>query len=572
MIADTLRLAALGLALPVGAAWGAWHRMRTSTHAIVDVRVRALEDAHSRELWLTSLRRLAGDAAVEAVVFHIEAAPGGWAACQDLRAVIARLRDAGKATYAFVEAPGNAAVWLATACDRVFCVPTGELSLVGVGVEMTFFGAALEQIGVRPDFEAAGAYKSFGEPFTRSFASPHNLEAMEALVHDLHGQLVADIAADRRLEPEAVQALLDRAPLAAEEAVVDGLVDQLLYDDQLGSWLEEHHGERSKRVDFKDWRFRDRIQARIDQWGHGEGTIAVLHLDGGIVMDDESARTLIRARTVVPILEELRKDDSVKAVVLHVNSGGGSALASDLMWREVEQLRRRKPVVASFEDVAASGGYYLAAPAAEIFARPATLTGSIGVFGGKLVVGEALRKVGVSTQPVLAAPNAALFTATRRFTDAQRDRFRTMLQRFYDGFVHRVASGRRLPEEVVEPHCRGRVWTGRAAEGHGLVDRVGTLADAVERARVLAGLKRDHRRRDVSGQPARSLLQELVRDQLKGAVPQLAQLRFANALAERALGTGVVEQLELLADHEGQVMAMLPFAISPAGKGQGPVR
>ncbi|MCB9677864.1 MAG: signal peptide peptidase SppA [Alphaproteobacteria bacterium] len=561
MIADVVRLTALGLALPFGAAWGAWHRLRTSSHAILDVKVTALEDSQSRESWLGALRRIAGDSGVEGVVFHIEAPPGGWAACQDLRAVIRLLRDAGKATYAFVDAPGNAATWLATACDRVFCVPTGELQLVGVGVEMTFFGAALEHIGVRPDFEAAGAYKSFGEPFMRSFASPENLEAVDALVHDLHAQLVTDIAADRRLTPEAVQALLDRAPLAAEEAVVDGLIDKLLYKDQLDSWLEEHHGERAKRIEFDTWRRRDRIQTWIDEWGHRGGRIAVLHLDGPIVMEDPGYRTLIRARSVAPILEELRKDDKVAAVVLHVNSPGGNALASDLLWREVEQLRRKKPVVASFEDVSASGGYYLAAPAAEIFARPATLTGSIGVFGGKLVMGEGLRKLGVTSQTVLAAPNAALFSPTKRFTDAQRERFRFMLQRFYDGFVHRVAAGRRQPEEALEPHCRGRVWTGRMAETRGLVDRVGTLSDAIERARMLGGLKRDYRRVDLSGQPRRGLLQQLVHDSLKGVVPQLAQARVGAALLDRVVGRRVAEQIEVLVENEGQAMAMLPMVI-----------
>jgi len=558
MIRDLLRMSALGLALPIGAAWGGWHRLRTSNHAILDVKVSALEDSYQRERWLLALRRIAGDPGVEAVVFLIDTPPGGWAACQDLRAVIGLLREAGKATYAMVEQPGNAAMWIASACDRVFCVPTGELNLVGVGAEMIFFGSALEQIGVRPDFEAAGAYKSFGEPFTRSFASPHNLEAMEALVGDLHAQLVTDIATDRSLTTEQVQGLLERAPLAAEVAVVEGLVDQILYSDQLDSWLEEHHGERAKRIGFSTWRFRDAVQQRIDRWGQSPETVAVLHLDGSIVMEDTGSRTLIRARTVVPILEELRKDDSVSAVVLHVNSGGGSALASDLMWREVEQLRRKKPVVACFEDVAASGGYYLAAPAAEIFARPATLTGSIGVFGGKLVVADALRKLGISSQPVLAAPNATLFSATRRFTDPQRARFKQSLQRFYDGFVHRVAAGRRKPEEVVEPHCRGRVWTGRSAEANGLVDRLGTLAEAVDRARVLAGLKRGFRRRDVSGQPRRNLVQQLLHDTLKGTVPALAQTRLAAVVFDQVLPPQLTEQLEIVAEHGSQVLAMLP--------------
>lgn len=559
MFADFIRIGSSAVGLPLGAAWRSWCRLRSGDHAVLDVRIEPVRGAEEAEHLLAALRRAASDPCVEAIVFRIDGPLGGWAANQDLRAAIRALAAAGKATYAFVEQPGNAAMWIAGACDRIFAVPTGELHLVGVGAELTFFGTALERLGVRPDFEAAGAYKSFGEPFTRSFASPENLEAIEALVDDLHGQLVRDLAADRRIPETTVQALLDRAPLSAEEAVVAKLVDELLYADQLDRWIEEHHGERAKRVPFAQWASRAAVAAWIDGLGEPGGAVAVLHLDGPIVMDDKTARVAVRARTVAPMLAELRKDARVAAVVLHVNSQGGSALASDLIWREVEQLRRAKPVVASFHDVAASGGYYLAAPAVEILARPATLTGSIGVFGGKLVLGDGLRRLGVNHQPVLAGANATLFSPSRRFTDAQRARFRGMLQRFYDGFVERVASGRRVPEEAIEPHCRGRVWTGRMAGERGLVDRLGTLEDAVARARVLAGLPSTARRRDLSGQPHRPMLARWAQEARRHAVPQLARASGAIAWAERLVGGA--EAVELLAAHEGEPMAMLPFEI-----------
>ena len=201
---------------------------------------------------------------------------------------------------------------------------------------------------------------------------------------------------------------------------------------------------------------------RLEQLGGPRTRVAVLHLQGPIMLEDGGGRgPVIAARKVVPLLQSLRENDHVAAVVLHIDSPGGSVLASDLIWREVAQLRRQKTVVASFEDTAASGGFYIAAPAQEIVVRPGTVTGSIGVFGGKLVMAEGLRKAGVHSREVLGAANANLYSPSRRFTDKQRDRFRASLERFYDGFVKRVAEGRERPEEDVELHCRGRVWTGR---------------------------------------------------------------------------------------------------------------
>lgn len=563
MLADLFRLSKSVVALPVGGVFRFFQRRRTSSHAILEVTVERRLDVIEREQWLQSLRRAAADEAVEGVLFRIRSAPGGWAACQDLRAAIAVLARAGKATYAYVEAPTNATMWLAAACERVFAVPTGEVNLVGVGTEMMFFGQALENLGLQPDLEAAGAYKSFGEPFTRSFASAANLEATTELIDDLHDQLLSDIASDRDLGRDELDAIVAKAPLANVEAVVDGLIDQILYEDQLDTWLEEQHGERARKVDFDLWARMDHTSAWIDRWGQASDRVAVLHLQGPIVMDDKSPNLRIRARTVVPILRELKGDDAVAAVVLHVDSPGGDALASDLIWREVEQLKSKKPVVACFEDVSASGGFYLSAPATEIIARPATITGSIGVFGGKFVAQEGLRKVGVSTQAVLAAPNATLFSPSTRFTDAQRHRFKEKLQRFYDGFVHRVAAGRRKPEEAVEPHCRGRVWTGRQALENGLVDRLGALEDAIARARLLAGLAVDAPRTDHSGQPQLSLVQRWVRDARKEMLPAAAQLGVFGQLLDRWIDPDTASWLSVLLEHENRVLAVMPFQVRP---------
>lgn len=558
-MSSVLRIAKGLASAPVGFLAGRVQRIACGPQAVLDLEIKAVEDSLQRSMLFHRLRRAAADPNVAAVLLRIREAPGSWAACSDLRDAIAALRAAGRSVYAWSESPGNRELWIASACDRVFVPPVTDVGFVGLGVELTFFGTALARLGIEPDFEAAGAYKSFGEPFTRSYASPANQEAVEHLVRDLQAQMIADVALGRGLEVSTVEELVNRAPLPAEEALEAGLVDALLYPDQLDAWIEQHHVNPARRLPFENWA---RLDAAVD-WSERVGAgdqVAVVHLQGPIVMDERGRAPSIAARKVVPLLQELRKDDQVGAVVLHINSPGGSVLASDLIWREVEQMQQIKPVVASFEDVAASGGYYLAAPAAEIVARPGTLTGSIGVFGGKLVAGEGMRRLGVHTQPVSAAPNANLFSASRPFTESQRQRFRGSLQRFYDGFVQRVATGRRRATDAIEPHCRGRVWTGRAALECGLVDRYGGLYEAIDRARALAGMQPGSwARRDIPTHKP-PLFARFVERSLGGGWPGAHLARLLELVAG-VVGPRLAPLLEVLVQHEGQPLAMLPYDV-----------
>lgn len=542
--------------LPVGVLVSVVHRLAVGKQAVVEVRINQISDVLERQAVIHRVRRMAGDERVQAVLLRIEAPPGGYAACSDLREAVSIIRKAGKPVYAYLEAPGNTAIWIASACTQVFLVPSGEVGLVGLGTELTFFGAGLERLGVQPDFEAAGEYKSFGEAFTRSFPSRYNHEAMTSLIEGLQHQMLVDIATSRGFATDDLEAMLAQAPMGAEFALELGLVDRLMYEDELFDWLEETHGKETNRISMARWEWGDGTQESIDSWGQDQRMVVVLHLDGPIVLESSGVKTQIQARKVVPILRRLREMDEVRAVVLHINSPGGSGLASDLIWREVVALRKAKPVIASFEDVSASGGFYLAAPANEILVRAGTLTGSIGVFGGKMVAGEALRKFGVHIHEIAVAPNATMYTPHKRFTDGQRFQFRKSLQRFYDGFVERVATGRGVPVEKIEPHCRGRVWTGADAVALGLVDRIGNLHDAVERARVLADLRVGaFVRVDASADP-KTYVQEMMGQAAKQYSPLAATLETASRFLP---ASSTLAQVVL--QHPGQLLAMMPFEV-----------
>jgi protease IV len=557
------RIISISLALiaaPFVWCWGLIHRRITGRKRILVLNVEPLEDVYARQLLTDRLRRAAIDARVVAVVIRFRGVPGGWASCQEFRSAIRGLQSTGKVVYAWMASGGNATAWLASACDRVVLAPMGELGLVGTGLELVFFGEALSRFGVQPDFEAAGEYKSFGEPFTRSFPSQANREAMTELVQDLHEQLCQGIAQGRGLTAEAVHEQCARGPLSPEEAKECGLIDDVAYFDQVEEALKERFGDAARVGSFQRWARRDAILQWLQGWGDSGEAISVLHLEGSIVEEESSRGVSIASRQVVPMIKALREDDSVAAVVLHVNSPGGSALASDLIWHEVKLLNEEKPVVALFENVSASGGYYLSAPVSTIFARRSTLTGSIGVFGGKLVTRGAQQKLGISVEEVSASPNANFFSPNRRFTDAQRLQFRRSLSRFYDGFVERVAAGRGVAVEAVEPHCRGRVWTGGRAVELGLVDRLGGLADAIERARELAELPAgSYRRLDVVGWSRRSFIQTALRRNLGplGTLwPLSGALDHPVTATTRSLGA-----VDFLMRHQQQVLAMLPFEL-----------
>lgn len=474
----------------LGLSWllTAWLRWRVGARGMLELRLdNQLRPPH---LAASEVERACRASGARGLLLELGPIGWGWGTLDEWRLMLQRLRQDGFLLVARADGLDNRQLFLASACDRVVLSPPAEMSAVGVSAHTTYVGVALERLGLRFDVEAAGAYKSFGETFTRRGPSPESREATVALVDDLHEHLVACVAEGRRLAPSQVQAILDNAPMSAQAAQDAGLVDALGYEDAVDPLLESLLGEEFGRVDAGWAAWLSGWAKTLGEVLSADPRVVVLHLEGGITMGEESqSRGRIAPPELVPLLRSLREDDRVAAVVMCVSSPGGSALASDLIWREVELLHRQRPVIALFHDVSASGGYYIAAGCDDIITTPGTLTGSIGVVGGKLVTGRALGGLGVYTSVYSRGQSAELYDSDRPFDERERARFRARLSATYDLFLERVSAGRRRPVAQLEPYAQGRVWSGVSALRLGLVDGLGGIAQAMERARFRAGLR-----------------------------------------------------------------------------------
>ncbi len=560
-ISTLLSLLCWGPARLIRAVRTRWLRRRGVVVIQLDERL----PAYALASVLAELDAIREEGLARGVLLRLSGAPLGWASAQGLRASLERLRESGQLVAVQLDELSNGSLLVASAADRVWLAPTAEANLSGVGAELTFYGAALERLGLRAEVVSAGAYKSAGEPFSRAFPSAENREAIRTLVEDLQAQLVASLAEGRRVPPERVLDWMERAPLGPSEAVREGMVDGLAYEDQVDDGLGELLDAEPRWVPLDRYSWWRRAQRWLERVGRRRPLIAVVHLEGALVAKDEASGSAphIDAERVVPTLASLRESEEIAAVVLHIQSSGGSAQASDDIARAVELLGREKPVVAVLGDIAASGGYYIAAPCSEIVAAPGTITGSIGVVGGKLVLGEAAGRLGIYTERVSAGPQSGLFSSWEPLTPEQRARFQGSLARFYERFLSVVAAGRRLPVRAVEPAAQGRVWTGRQALELGLVDRLGDVALGVARAAARASLPLRRAQVIHLAFPVSRLT--LLARALRG--PE-GRLEPAGLLA-RLVGPAL-ELPRALARAPGKALLVLPWAVDPASRGPQP--
>jgi protease IV len=448
---------------------------------------------------LDGLRRARADDRVRGLVARVGGRPIGLAVVQELRRAIREFGDAGKTTVAWAESfgefsAGNVSYYLATAFDSIFLQPSGDLGLTGIAVERVFLRGALDKIGA--DFQVAKRheYKSAAEQLTERHFSEPAREETERLTASVTEQLAGAIADRRRLSREQVSQLIDRGPYLAAQALDAGLVDSLGYRDEVYASIREQAGADAVLLYLGRYQRARALAERVRKlpaWH--EPVVALIHATGPIRRGRSGRGPLsggaMGSDTIAAAIRSASSDDQVRAVVLRVNSPGGSYVASDTIWREVVRARETgKPVVVSMGDVAASGGYFISMAADVIVAQPGTVTGSIGVLTGKPVLGETLGRAGITSDLILQGAHAAMFSQLRPFTPDEWALVDDWLDHIYADFTGKVAEGRGMTVERVHELARGRVWTGADALANGLVDELGGLDRALAVARGRAGL------------------------------------------------------------------------------------
>ena len=514
--------------------------------------------AAPEESYLDLLRRVdsaARDPRVRGILLRIENSSFSFAQIDELRGIVQRARGRGKVVVAWLGGDAsNGAYLLASSADKVFMHPAGGIELVGISAEVQYFKGALDLVGVQAQYAKRSEYKSGPEPMTLTGSSDAARDEMTVMIDDLYAAMITGISTGRGRSAGEVTALVDGGPYSAREALEKGLVDGLFYPDELADKLEDPlPADYSLARDYG----RD-----IDESGwRPQRAVAVVVVDGAISEGESSSGGIFGgattgSKTVADALDDCADEQSVKAVVLRVDSPGGSAFASDEIWRAVERVKEAgKPVVVSMGGYAASGGYYVASGADAIWAEPTTITGSIGVYGGKFNVGGLFEKVGINTEITARGRNASMFSMSRPMDAVEYAALDRLIGETYAQFKERVATGRTMDPEKVEAVARGRVWTGERAKEQGLVDSFGGFYEAIDDARVRAGMA------------PKAPYEVVILDPFSGAmsVPgQLSQVRDA-IIRDFSPKIDIPDELEpfwrLVALRDEHVFAMLPYEL-----------
>ena len=434
-----------------------------------------------------AIRKAKVDRRVKTLVLTPQVQGAMWAQLQELRAAVEDFRTSGKQVTAYLEAGAAGEYYLASAADRIVMMPGGQLDLAGLATYELFFRGTLDKLGVYPDLLHIGEYKTATNTLVERGFTPAHRDVTRSLNRSWYDELVRAIAVSRKRPEGDIRAAIDEGPFLAEGAKRAGFVDALGYEDQVD---DDGPVAGTSRLEGENY-----ARASVPLGPHQSGRIALLYAVGMIASgpstSDATGGSVIGSDTFVQWVRKVRVDPQVKAIVIRIDSPGGSAIASEVIWRELLLARDVKPLIISMGDVAASGGYYMAVPAHVIVAQPGTITGSIGVATGKFVLKGTMDKLGVGVETVTEGRLAGIYSPFATFSPAERARIEEQMQAIYELFVSRVAEGRKMPAEKVDAVAQGRVWTGRQAQGIGLVDELGGLDRALRIAKERAKMDPD---------------------------------------------------------------------------------
>jgi protease-4 len=554
-----LAVVVLGAVLWRVLGWWRWHRRPAGALGLV--LSGTLPDVPSGGGWRSLFRRTSGpdlpslldlldiaakDRKVESLLVRIEHLECGLARAEEVRTALERFRASGKPVIVYADELGLGGYWVALGASSIRLPPTGALNVSGVAMEFTLLEGVLERAGVRAQLLARGKYKSMREQFTARRMSDANREMLTSLVTDLNAQLVERVAQARGKSRDEVQAAIDSGPFRAEQAVALGLIDRTQYSDQLADELGVEEGKLQSLAAYRRRLRRRRL------WPRRAVRVALLNISGTIRSGhDRPGPNGPRAtghQSFRQVLRRMAKSPKVRAIVLRVDSPGGSALASDLMWRELTLAAKKKPMLVSMVNVAASGGYYTSAlDGVPLWASPTTLTGSIGVVGGKFEVSDLLAKLGIGRETIASGPHANFYAATTPWTADELEKVDRDIEAAYRDFVTKMAEARHLPYEALERVAQGRVWTGRQALEASLVDALGGLWDVKAALRERLSLPKDAPIRWVAASAPRGLRPRREDDELPSGVARWLGRHLP----------GASEALELAHDLRGEWLLAL---------------
>jgi len=493
---------------------------------------------------IAAIRKAKVDSRVKTLVITPQTSGAMWGQIQELRQALEDFKTSKKPLTAYMEYGGAEEYYLASAADRVIMLPGGQLDLAGLAMYELFFRGTLDKLGVYPDLLHIGDYKTASNNFTeKTFTAAHR-EMYRSLNRDWYDELVRGIAAGRKKSEDDVRKLIDNGPYLAEGALKAGLIDAVQYEDQID---DQGPVAGTRRLEAETY---ERVPVYVNERTTG-ARIALLYAVGTIASGKSSDGT-IGSETFVQWVRKVRVDTTVRAIVVRVDSPGGSAIASEVIWRELMLARDVKPVIVSMGDVAASGGYYIALPAQTIVAQPGTLTGSIGVVTGKMVLAGTMDKIGVGTGVVTEGKNAEIYSPFKAFSKEEKAKIEEQMQSTYDMFLSRVAEARHQPAAKIDAVAQGRVWTGHQARELGLVDELGGLDRAIQIAKEKARLdvKKDI---DLLVYPPRRSLYDIVANPFGSSVRAGigAMLGHPDARVSAAL-------LSLARFRRGEPLAIMP--------------